>query len=1295
MSYLPYYKIFATEYAWNFSTLLILTQIFLSGLARSLHRQSHIKCCLTVGRGKPGDLYVASNMGFSSKPILGDCKTRLSVYQSVVDSFGQCNDLKLSWPLALPSTLHALVTSNLSVEPLPKTVKDAAPERRICDRFVEAISEALQDLALVSKRAADFYVPLSLDDSRMFLLALLRIPKKEQTKVMAKLADNIYDGVVQGSFDFTAFKSAEERAAASGFLARLITTAVAAVDSIRAGRHLLETLRMQTGSEHYHIPAGLYDDFTHKEDWYGRSKSFLSLYGDWEQSGVPVPDVIDGTEPLVKASINKLITSFMVLFDKSFLSAKDDHCHLLFSAWNALAECSVWDLKAPMSLESLASGNTAQHARSLIEMRQDMCAIYKRIIGPSESHPDTMLFRGLAKKADTSKFRAMTVSTMLKTAVQFAVDITDKAVATLMKDDPPSSSSSSAALCAYEGVAAYISFLMAMHTKPEKTVNSYFGDDKLQKAGRRKGSGMSDSIEDAGSSDESDYDEDEEDEAKMVVLSKLNEACQAIGAAPVHPDWLDHSVRIRPGISPSEAAEAAKTALASLSKLANAARIHQEKALRQSLALSSTSKRPDGKDAQIDATLALRIQRSFQDEDSSRSSAIAETLGMDSALLSSLNDLSCSSSNDATVRETWCTNSAQQIRGGFQECAATLEGWSTTSAELRATNEWEMLLGDSLVAACTNIAASQPDELANWKGDSDALGASVDYAERWQNIVSSCVEAMVPCTALLRQGLNCGRGRSPHPLSVRDQASKLKSREPNVLRPSSPLPDSNIVSFVSVPQDGIKSALATSIAVLSDVASETGKTHALTKKACHVALCHLLGDSSQQKKVEDLATIRINLSALYAFDRALSSIGGSGDERIPIRPDEIVIGIVDALDREEIISQLLSALGIDNAFKVDMLSERQVNPTELLRDAQKQLTTLSPASSSSEADDSLLPWTWGEKQEKPIDLLMGLLFKKNHNLTSATRSSIARLLSNLLVAEADHLLSTSTTSAGRNKATILPMIAKAWNQMDKKEVEQVVRDDICCAQNEEDRGCISLSKNVCTLLTLLCCSDTSTNTAGENSYLIAAQIMASSIKDWTIVPDDLPPEKVGILEHQMELLCTLSTRSYGENNDHLLKKTCEELLALVVGERPGLQTKRGKAEDGPVSADARYLHALEFFFYFVHALEKRMNQMDVDIDTPTAESQKHQKGPRKGASSASDPERPGSGADDEKSEFFTTKAGTKIRRTCTFIDTGGDFKEQHWCELILGIGNTRFGSFVFVSLTLVLSLFVFSSFHIR
>ena len=146
----------------------------------------------------------------------------------------------------------------------------------------------------------------------------------------------------------------------------------------------------------------------------------------------------------------------------------------------------------------------------------------------------------------------------------------------------------------------------------------------------------------------------------------------------------------------------------------------------------------------------------------------------------------------------------------------------------------------------------------------------------------------------------------------------------------------------------------------------------------------------------------------------------------------------------------------------------------------------------------------------------------------------------------------------------------------------------------------------------------------------------------------------------MELLCVLATRSGTEEHDKLLKKTGEELLTLVVGERPGFRTKRGKAKADQSSTDTRYLQALERFFHFVHALNKRMNQMDVDL--PTAESQKQQKCSTKDTSAVSDSDHPSSRNDGEKSEFFTTKSGAKVRRTCTFVDTGGDFKEQHWCE---------------------------------
>ena len=167
----------------------------------------------------------------------------------------------------------------------------------------------------------------------------------------------------------------------------------------------------------------------------------------------------------------------------------------------------------------------------------------------------------------------------------------------------------------------------------------------------------------------------------------------------------------------------------------------------------------------------------------------------------------------------------------------------------------------------------------------------------------------------------------------------------------------------------------------------------------------------------------------------------------------------------------------------------------------------------------------------------------------------------------------------------------------------------------------------------------------------------------------------------MELLFALATRIGGGEHDGLLKKAGEELLTLASGKRPSVQTKKGKARSDQSSADSRYLPALERFFYFVHALNKRMNQMDLDSESSTAETQKQQKGVSSNSNStSSDHDRAGVGNDNEKSEFYITKSGAKVRRTCTFIDTGGDFKEQHWCELksLLYIG-TRCISSIFCS----------------
>ena len=100
------------------------------------------------------------------------------------------------------------MATNLASDPLPPTAKEAAPERFICDSVVESISNCLGDLDEIIRQThgsvgktqrvknqehvkihvSDEPVLLSFRDARLFMIALCRLPKKEQKKVLSKIA---------------------------------------------------------------------------------------------------------------------------------------------------------------------------------------------------------------------------------------------------------------------------------------------------------------------------------------------------------------------------------------------------------------------------------------------------------------------------------------------------------------------------------------------------------------------------------------------------------------------------------------------------------------------------------------------------------------------------------------------------------------------------------------------------------------------------------------------------------------------------------------------------------------------------------------------------------------------------------------------------------------------------------------------------------------------------------------------------------------------------------------------------
>jgi hypothetical protein len=159
------------------------------------------------------------------------------------------------WPLYLSPLHHAIVTGNLTADPLPRSVKDASPEKFICEGFIESILDAFSDpeMNIVKKykveknkkiQISDEEVPLSIRDARLFAVALARTPKKERRILVAKLVNMLHDCLESLRTDVALKEVLVSSPVYSGFVARVLTVCSTMIDM---GPRTL--LRMQC---HYH-----------------------------------------------------------------------------------------------------------------------------------------------------------------------------------------------------------------------------------------------------------------------------------------------------------------------------------------------------------------------------------------------------------------------------------------------------------------------------------------------------------------------------------------------------------------------------------------------------------------------------------------------------------------------------------------------------------------------------------------------------------------------------------------------------------------------------------------------------------------------------------------------------------------------------------------------------------------------------------------------------------------------------------------------------------------------------------
>lgn len=289
-----------------------------------LFRSSHIKCCLAFTRGNANYTSRMSNTSSHQrkKSCIGTCNERLSLFKAVASSL---TSSETKWPLYMTSTHHALVSGNITCDPLPRTLKDAAPERFICEGFIESITAALMDpestilnMEKLKKnpkiQISDEIVPLSLRDARLFAVALSRTPKKEQTNLINKFISSLHSTLVNASNDDSLMKLLSSERIYSCFIASIITVCSNMLDMVSSGKNLLESLCIYVGPLHYHLPSisevesKNAVDTTQDEcvnDWYKRESCFMGLWPDWEMSSLPACNVDSMIDPLINENLIK------------------------------------------------------------------------------------------------------------------------------------------------------------------------------------------------------------------------------------------------------------------------------------------------------------------------------------------------------------------------------------------------------------------------------------------------------------------------------------------------------------------------------------------------------------------------------------------------------------------------------------------------------------------------------------------------------------------------------------------------------------------------------------------------------------------------------------------------------------------------------------------------------------------------------------------------------------------------------------------------------------------------------
>ena len=1297
-------------------------------------RTSHIDLCLTIGRGQA--IYKADR----NQSILNDTGLRLKVYEAIATFSSQSEHENITptpkWPLCLCSSHHALVLSNLTSEAIPANSSEASPEIFISNSIMASILSAFQiflskqdDLPFIFRernenhesKIADEDIPLSYRDSLLFITVVGRLPTKNRKQFVSNFIDELYSIVQDGNIEIG--KIASLNYEVSSFLARVITIISCLIDIVGIGMPLIAKYNKVAGPTNYSPPSlpGIVKSAEAEENihddcnWYVRERCFLGLTLDWESPSVPMEKEPQITERMSSDCISKAMKIVSIAFDIGFLSAKNDHCHLLYASWNAAIKVNAWDPKTvwrgPITGKIC---DNASDAESILSLREDMCGIH-RLLNKSISndHVGTVLHWLLTSK-EQNKDIENSHEIILKDGLMNAVSML-KLVAKKASLHSKSKVLSTKKIALIESLVIFISFLVSYHTMQEDDYVTIYNREKksksIQRQSVRKNSGNSgESMDDDGildeetgniMSDESgesdagypDFDDDDEEEAKLDALGALHDACYAIGGAPTHPDWLDTHCHLREGIDIITAMRSGEAALNVLTDLSSIAYSHLISALKRALILSIPSSNLSRSDDDIignNADLALNLLScNFGEECNDFTSNDFDSTNSDDSLVDAVASfcefpkgavqrcmIDMSFDKIQNVREAWCPNSAHCIRGSHHD--SNLEGWEVSPGEQRATGEWELLLADVFLVSvidnhgidgekvisddCSKNIDDHDNIEMTLEKENSMQSSNIEFikVQQWARILYSATSCMVSACALLRFGVNNGQGRIQHPLSKR---GRISSDPLLVITPFDDMLLNN--SKASLIENDLKKKInftvSNALILFSRIASD-GIIPTSIHKACQAATTHLVTDPSTIVNLVALQRLRKCKSAFSSiistkdehctqqvessgklFNNLLRCIENFSDMIFIKRSTTFSAAsslrqnenkrVIQAVDDSQQVARLrfrtlLSHLGCSDLLSVENIVESSGNCC-------KHLIAGISCSDSNE-------------KYTLISIFLKLLTHSKWSLDALSRLKITSLLEGLISAERE--ASKMGNSKMNTKTPISSLMLKSWNNLESNDVVVLIRKDLCMLDMSTHDLCMSrnLKSIILHMLSSLASDGFNCDNEDVTGFQLILCTLLDSLEEWA-------GDHTESHEHVMELLCVLATR-FNE-----LKQTGTRLLSLVT------------STDNVETVKICYrLSSLELFYRFIRDSIEKLEEVKAQsenkaLSTPHLDTQISTSFDKK--SEISSKSRALSSLDDmlarkvlkkNDKSLFLTKSGQKIRRTCSYVETGGEFTEQHW-----------------------------------